>query len=194
MRYKHRKITEEDLNNIKTEFVPFVDNKLHYLEIGFGRGDFIINSAMNNTNINYIGIEKERNIYIVTNTKAIKAQLPNLQLILADADDIVELLPIKVNKIYLNFSDPWTKRRHHKRRLTSIDRLEKYNNILEKEGIIEIRTDNYDLFTYSITEFSKSNFDIIESGIAKEKEIMSEYEIKFRLEGKEIYTIIGRKK
>jgi tRNA (guanine-N7-)-methyltransferase len=120
----------------------------------------------------------------------------NAQILYCDAGELLVLLnETKVDKIYLNFSDPWPKLRHHKRRLTSLDKLQLYHQILSDDGIIELRTDNYDFYLESLKIFNECQlYDIINQGIAPMREILSEYEIKFRRQNLAIYHIIAERK
>lgn len=133
-----------------------------YLEIGSGKGDFLITHALNNPNNFYIGIEKYSTVILkaLKKIERNKLKLNNLVFVCTDAKDIdVKKFRNKVSKIYLNFSDPWPKKRHAKRRLTSSSFLELYKKILVKGGFVEFKTDNDDLYAYSL-ETLKSRKDI----------------------------------
>ncbi|MGL4950621.1 MAG: tRNA (guanosine(46)-N7)-methyltransferase TrmB [Mycoplasma sp.] len=131
-----------------------------YLEIGMGKGQFLIQHALNNPNINYIGIEKNT----VICSKAIKKylalgeKLKNFKLLNMDANKLPECFaPNSISKIYLNFSDPWPKARHAKNRLTNIRFLNLYKEILISEGVIEQKTDNESLYTYSLEVINEND-------------------------------------
>ena len=127
----------------------FKNNNPIYIEIGMGKGDFIINNALQFPNINFIGIEKYDSVIARAIQKSNDLEIDNLRLIRIDALNIDEMFDKEVEKIYLNFSDPWPKERHAKRRLTSPIFLNKYSKIFKDDNIIEMKTDNVDLFNYS---------------------------------------------
>ena len=165
-----------------------------YIEIGMGKGDFILENAINNPNINYIGIEKYDSIIALAIKKIDKFDINNLKLIRMDALDIDNVFYREISKIYLNFSDPWPKPRHAKRRLTSDIFLNKYNNIFKNEKIIEMKTDNKPLFEYSLISFNSNKYliqeislDLHNSNI--ENNIMTEYEKKFSAKNNPIYYV-----
>ena len=165
-----------------------------YIEIGMGKGDFILENAKRYPNINFIGIEKYDSIIALAIKKIEKEQLDNLKLIRMDALDILNVFNHEIDKIYLNFSDPWPKDRHAKRRLTSESFLKKYNEIFKNNGIIEMKTDNRKLFEYSLISFNDNGYlikeislDLHNSNITSN--IMSEYERKFSVENNPIYYV-----
>ncbi|AJQ45298.1 tRNA (guanine-N7)-methyltransferase [Ureaplasma diversum] len=124
-----------------------------YVEIGMGKGDFIINNAIKNPNINYLGIEKFQTVIVKAHKKALKHNLDNLMMLAYDANLIDQLLnQASVSKIFLNFSDPWPKNRHTNRRLTHPSFLAKFKYVLKEDGVIEFKTDNEGLFAYTINE------------------------------------------
>ena len=171
-----------------------------YIEIGMGKGKFIIENALKYPNINFIGIEKQDSILALA-LKKIPDNLFNLKMIRLDALDINEVFSKEIDKIYLNFSDPWPKKRHAKRRLTSPIFLEKYDKLFKKDKIIEMKTDNKDLFCYSIKTLNNHDYYIEELTFDLEKEkdldnIRTEYEEKFTKLNNPIYKIkvINKKK
>ena len=172
------------------------DNPI-FIEIGMGKGQFIINNAVNNPNINYIGIEKYDSV-IAKALQKIPDNLNNLFMIRADALDIDQIFDKEISKLYLNFSDPWPKKRHHLRRLSSNIFLDKYNFIFKTEKNIEMRTDNRDLFTYSLVSFSNHGyiFDQISLDLHHDNmpSITTEYEDKFSNLDMPIYFVNCRKK
>ena len=119
-----------------------------------GKGDFIIEMALNNPNINFIGIEMFDSVIVRACQKLEKLELNNLKLIRMDANKIEDVFDEEINIIYLNFSDPWPKNRHEKRRLTSNVFLKKYDKIFKNKCIIYQKTDNIELFSYSINSLS----------------------------------------
>ena len=172
-----------DTNDIESAFnkkQPLV------LEIGCGKGQFIRQLAINNPSKNYLGIEQQSSVlYHAINEQEV---LPNLQFIHADIDKLIPALNLKVEQIYLLFSDPWPKKRHAKRRLTHLKRLVEYARFTK---LLYIRTDNLELYEYSLEELSQSPFGVKEHGILKANEslIMSEFEVKYRKLKKPIYYI-----
>lgn len=161
----------------------FGNNNPIYVEIGMGKGDFIIENAKMFPNINFIGIEKYDSVLVRAIQKIEEIDLPNLKLIRMNANKIDLVFDHEINKIYLNFSDPWPKERHEKRRLTSKYFLDKYKNLFEDNQFIEMKTDNIDLFNYSIESFKANGYEIdyLTNDLHKENifNIMTEYEKKF---------------
>lgn len=178
------------------------DNPLH-IEIGMGKGRFIMELAALHPEINYIGIEKYSSVLLRAIQKMEQNELPNLKFIRMDAEDIAEVFDKgEVGKIYLNFSDPWPKDRHAKRRLPSKEFLARYDVILKKEGKLEFKTDNRDLFNFALGqlplagwEAEKITFDLHHDEEMNQGNIMTEYEEKFSALGNPICKyIIYRKK
>ena len=167
------------------------DNPI-YIEIGMGKGKFIIENAKMYPDINFIGIEKYDSV-IAKGLQKIPDGLNNLFMIRADALDIDEIFFREIDRVYLNFSDPWPKNRHHLRRLSSKIFLDKYENIFKNVEEIFMRTDNRDLYIYSLVSFSengyklkKISFDLHHDGMPL---ITTEYEDKFSKEGLPIYYV-----
>lgn len=170
----------------------FENNNPIYIEIGMGKGDFIKENARRYPYINFIGIEKFDSIMALAIKKIEQEDFPNLKLIRMDASDITNVFDKEISKLFLNFSDPWPKPRHEKRRLTSSEFLAKYEKIFVNSNIIEMKTDNRSLFEYSIVSFNKNNYKIEEISLDlhhdnKEDNIMSEYEKKFSEQNNLIY-------
>ncbi|GHU52507.1 tRNA (guanine-N(7)-)-methyltransferase [Bacilli bacterium] len=177
------------------------NNKKCCLEIGSGKGDFIIDISSANNDTNYIALEKDATVMLKALRKANKI-IPtpnNLIFINNDADNLKELFGVtKINKIYLNFSDPWPKRRNENNRLTCPKFLELYHQLLEKNGLIEFKTDNDSLYEYSLNIFNKSTLftisynttDLYKDMNELANNIPTEYEKKFVNAGKNIYKII----
>ncbi len=161
----------------------FKNNNPIYIEIGIGKGNFIIKQALNNPNINYIGIEKYDSVILRAVEKTNELELSNLYLVRMDARLIEEILHKEVDLIYLNFSDPWLKDRHAKRRLTSREFLTRYDSIFKGNKKIIMKTDNIDLFEFSLNSLKEHgyNIDYISYDLHKDKEniITTEYEDKF---------------
>ncbi len=127
-----------------------------HVEIGCGKGKFIVESAKNNPSINYIGIEKFDSVIIRALEKLIEDPLPNVRLIRMDAEEIESVFDVQeISCIYLNFSDPWPKKRAAKRRLTSDRFLDRYQTVLKRNSNIQMKTDNFSLFQFSMMEFVK---------------------------------------
>ena len=165
-----------------------------YIEIGMGKGDFILENAKRYPNINFIGIEKFDSIMALAIKKIENEELDNLRLIRMDALDILNVFKKEIDKIYLNFSDPWPKPRHAKRRLTSPVFLSKYNEIFKNNPIIEMKTDNQSLFEYSLISFNENGYIIKEISLNLHESditnnIMTEYEKKFSSNNKPIYYV-----
>lgn len=139
----------------------FKNNNPIYIEIGMGKGDFIIGNAIKNPQINYIGIEKYDSVLVRAIQKSNELELNNLKLIRTDAKNIEEIFHKEIDTIYLNFSDPWPKDRHAKRRLTSPNFLEKYKNIFKNNYHIIQKTDNILLFEYSKESLENNGYTII---------------------------------
>ena len=134
------------------------DHPIH-IEVGMGKGQFIIEMVRRNPEVNYIGIEKYSSVLVRAVEKLEDFEQDNLRLIRMDAENIEEVFDKdEVDRIYLNFSDPWPKDRHAKRRLTSTRFLERYNNILTPEGRVMFKTDNKDLFDFSLEQVEEAGW------------------------------------
>lgn len=164
-----------------------------YIEIGMGKGQFIRENAKRYPNINFIGIEKYDSVVAKCLPK-IDDSLRNLAIIRMDALEINDVFSKEVDRVYLNFSDPWPKKRHHLRRLSSKIFLEKYASIFRGDFDIWMRTDNSDLFRYSLMSFSEAGyvlrhltFDLHKEDIADL--ITTEYEERFSEQGMPIYQV-----
>lgn len=168
------------------------DNPI-YLEIGMGKGQFIYQNAKKYKDINFIGIERFDSIMAKAILKMEK--LDNLILIKYDANLIDDLFDHEIDKIYLNFSDPWPKNRHENRRLTSKLFLEKYKNIFKDKERIEVRTDNRDFFLYSVESLGDMGYLLNDVSFNYQSPdlIMTEYESKFREKGANIYHFFAEK-
>lgn len=164
-----------------------------HLEIGTGKGQFLIGMAKANPEVNFIGIEFQPSIIVEALDKLLETPLENLRLLNANAADLPNFFSEgEVAVIYLNFSDPWPKNRHEKRRLTYSSFLDHYKKVLGEEGRIELKTDNQGLFEYSLERFSASGFILKEvsldlHAISDLKNVKTEYEEKFSKKGHRIY-------
>ena len=177
------------------------DHPLH-LEIGCGKGRFITTLATEHPEIYYIGIENHSTVLLKSVKKLEDNDIPNLRFILMDAMGIEEVFAEgEVDKIYLNFSDPWPKDRHAKRRLPSRQFLARFAHILVPEGIIEFKTDNRVLFDFALEELQFSDFELVAKTYdlhnepsMNEGNIMTEYEEKFSSMGHPINKYIIKKR
>lgn len=171
----------------------FNNNNPIMLEIGMGKGKFIIENAILNKNNNYIGIERADSILAKAIKKIENNDVNNLRLIKCDADDLVNIFSNEIDTIYLNFSDPWPKNRHEKRRLTSKQFLDIYSSIFKDNNKIILKTDNRAFFEYSIVSLSQYGYKIsnitFDLHNTDETYITTEYEDKFANEGKPIYKL-----
>ncbi|MBS4899675.1 MAG: tRNA (guanosine(46)-N7)-methyltransferase TrmB [Clostridiales bacterium] len=176
------------------------ENPLH-IEIGSGKGRFITTLAGLNPDINYLGIEKYSSVLLKLLKKQEELDLPNLRLIRMDATDITDAFGQgEVDMIYLNFSDPWPKDRHAKRRLTSDRFLSAYEKILRPGGIVEFKTDNRDLFDFSAESVNDQpgwellylTHDLYADEDHMMKNVPTEYELKFTAAGNKINKLIAR--
>ena len=172
----------------------FNNNNPIEIEIGTGKGKFIINKAINNPNINYIGIEKYDSPLVSAVRRLEDININNLKLLCFDAYNINDIFDKEISKIYLNFSDPWPKNRHEKRRLSSKTFLDKYDTIFKNDKVIEMKTDNDDLYEYSLISFEENGYEIIKTDTSYIDEYTTEYEDKFRSIGKNINYIYVVKK
>ena len=173
------------------------DNPIN-IEIGMGKGRFMMDMAASHPDINYIGIEKYSTVLLRAVQKMEENELPNLVFIRMDAEDITEVFDKgEVDKIYLNFSDPWPKDRHAKRRLPSKEFLARYDQFLKPEGRLEFKTDNKDLFDFALEELEPAGWkleamtrDLHHDEKMFVGNIMTEYEEKFSSMGNPIYKYI----
>lgn len=205
MRLKHVKGASEeiekctyvihDAKNYKGHFHElFGNNNPIHIEIGMGKGNFIIENAKRYPNINFVGIEKYDSVIVRAVQKLEELELPNLRLIRCDANYIEEIFDKEITTIYLNFSDPWPKARHERRRLTSQEFLKKYDVLFrDKKNIIQ-KTDNRNLFEFSVKSFTDYGYkiDMISLNLHEDIEvenIETEYEQKFVSRGSLIYKV-----
>ena len=177
----------------------FDNDKEIYIEIGMGKGDFIIGMAKLYPNINFIGIEMFDSVMARAVQKLEEENIPNLKLIRMDANEIENVFDKEIDRIYLNFSDPWPKNRHSKRRLTSHTLLSKYDNVFKDEKIIMQKTDNIDLFSFSIESLSTYGYTLknVTLDLANnpvENNVETEYEKKFKSIDKKICRLEAYKR
>ncbi|NLG87761.1 MAG: tRNA (guanosine(46)-N7)-methyltransferase TrmB [Clostridiaceae bacterium] len=174
-------------------------NPLH-IEIGSGKGRFITTLARQNKDINYIALERQVSVLAKLTGKIPDTELKNLAVVNADAELLPQFFsPGEISRIYLNFSDPWPKKRHAKRRLTNSRFLEIYKVLLKDDGIISFKTDNRDFFEYSIEQFELSGYSLINITYDLHKSpladgnVTTEYEERFLKQGLPIYALTARK-
>ncbi|WAA10083.1 tRNA (guanosine(46)-N7)-methyltransferase TrmB [Fervidibacillus albus] len=164
-----------------------------HIEIGTGKGKFITEMAKKYPNVNFIGIEAYTSVIVSALDRLIEAELPNVKLLNINALQLESIFTDgEISRIYLNFSDPWPKNRHEKRRLTHHNFLQKYQHILKKDGQIHFKTDNEKLFEYSLVSFS--TFGMILHDVILDLHhsdydgnVMTEYEEKFSAKGNRIF-------
>ena len=185
---------------LKGKWHSFLENEnpIH-IEVGMGKGRFIMELAALHPDINYIGIERYTSVLLRAVQKMEEQPLPNIHFLCIDAATLPEIFDTdEVSRIYLNFSDPWPKDRHAKRRLSSREFLARYDQFLKKDGHIEFKTDNQDLFTFSLQEIEESPLwkldastrDLHNDPVLNEGNIMTEYEEKFSSIGNPICKLI----
>ena len=170
------------------------------IEIGMGKGRFIMDLARQNSDINYVGIEKYSSVLLRAIQKMEKEEKPlsNVRFIRMDAEMIGDVFGEgEVDRIYLNFSDPWPKDRHAKRRLPSREFLARYDGILKEDGQIEFKTDNEDLFRFALEELEPAgwkaervSYDLHHDEDMRKDNIMTEYEERFSSMGNPIYKYV----
>lgn len=175
----------------------FTSKKLAF-EIGSGKGDFIVNIAKKNPDTNYLAVEKVRTVAGMMSKKIVSEEVKNVKVFANDASIIFdEIKDGFVDIIYLNFVDPWPKKKHAKRRLTFITFLNQYYRILKDGGLLIFKSDNDGLFEFTKEEIEKTKFipiSIEEKYIFDdENDVMTEYETKFRNLGQNIHRIVLKK-
>lgn len=177
----------------------FGNNRPIHIEIGMGKGRFITQMAEAHPNINYLGIEKYSSVLIrALQKRESQPELTNLYFLRMDAEELPNVFaPGEVGRIYLNFSDPWPKDRHAKRRLPSREFLQRYDQILAPRGRIEFKTDNHSLFQFALNELSESGwqmdyctYDLHNDPILSRDNVMTEYEERFSAEGNPIHKVV----
>lgn len=173
-----------------------------HIEIGMGKGQFILSLAKQNPQVNYIGIERYSSVLLRALEKFDTeefCELTNVRFICMDAMELPEVFEKEeVSKIYLNFSDPWPKARHARRRLTSTVFFTQYDQVLSKEGVVEFKTDNRPLFEFSLEQVEEAGwklvgytFDLHHDDQMNVGNIMTEYEEKFSSQGNPIHKLIA---
>ena len=212
MRLRHIKGAEEEIaespyvvqdpQSLKGRWHEFFgnDNPIR-IEVGMGKGKFIMELAQMNPDINYVGIERYSSVLLRGLQKRAELELSNIYFMRIDALELADVFAEdEVERIYLNFSDPWPKDRHAKRRLTSHEFLARYEKILKKDGTLEFKTDNKDLFDFSLEEMKNAEgweltaftYDLHHDVVLSEGNVMTEYEEKFSSIGNPICKMEAR--
>ncbi|SQF38111.1 tRNA (guanine-N(7)-)-methyltransferase [Streptococcus pyogenes] len=207
MRVRKRKGAEEHLANNPHYVIlnpedakgrwhdVFGNDRPIHIEVGSGKGGFITGMALKNPDINYIGIDIQLSVLSYALDKVLASEVPNVKLLRVDGSSLTNYFEDgEVDMMYLNFSDPWPKTKHEKRRLTYKDFLDTYKRILPEHGEIHFKTDNRGLFEYSLASFSQYGMilrqiwlDLHASNY--EGNVMTEYEEKFSNKGQVIYRV-----
>ncbi|MFC2948692.1 tRNA (guanosine(46)-N7)-methyltransferase TrmB [Virgibacillus sediminis] len=205
MRQRHKPWADDFLRDNQHIVIPdakdyknkwkslFGNDRPIHVEIGTGKGQFITGMAKQFTDINFIGIEIAKSIIVTAAQKVKESGMENVFLLNEDAQDLREIFgDNEVEAIYLNFSDPWPKNRHEKRRLTFHTFLSQYQQVLDEAGELVLKTDNMGLFEYSLVSFSQFGMRLEEVDLdlhAKQDpaNVMTEYEEKFSAKGQPIY-------
>lgn len=179
----------------------FGNDRPIWLEVGMGKGQFIMELARRHPEINFIGVEMYSSVLIRAVQKREAEELENLLFLRIDARTLPDCFaPGEVERIFLNFSDPWPKDRHAKRRLTSRQFLEKYTKILRQGGLVEFKTDNHDLYAFSLEEQAAAGWrllyhteDLHRDREAMRENVMTEYEERFSARGNPICKMVIRR-
>ena len=167
----------------------------YYLEIGSGKGLFLANMALENPDKQFIGVERNVTCAGISAKKLVEQQITNAKLLFNNADELLmNLKDDSIDGLFLNFSDPWPKKRHAKRRLTYIKYLDEYYRVLKKGSHLYFKTDNVGLFDFTLEEVESSKFTVISSTRDYDGksnfDAQTEYELKNRAEGHNIYRLI----
>ncbi|SUO65553.1 tRNA (guanosine(46)-N7)-methyltransferase TrmB [Streptococcus pyogenes] len=207
MRVRKRKGAEEHLANNPHYVIlnpedakgrwhdVFGNDRPIHIEVGSGKGGFITGMALKNPDINYIGIDIQLSVLSYALDKVLASEVPNVKLLRVDGSSLTNYFEDgEVDMMYLNFSDPWPKTKHEKRRLTYKDFLDTYKRILSEHGEIHFKTDNRGLFEYSLASFSQYGMTLRQIWLDLhasnyEGNVMTEYEEKFSNKGQVIYRV-----
>ena len=176
----------------------FGNDRPIYLEIGMGKGKFLIENAIRYPEINFVGIERYDSV-LARALEKVPENLKNIKIVRLNAEYIEKLFDHEISLIYLNFSDPWPKKKHHRRRLTSLEFLGKYDTIFQTDAVIVQKTDNADLFAYSLCCLSQYGYVLEDVSLdyqptVEDENIETEYEERFRKLHLPIYRLIAKKK
>ena len=187
MRMRNPKDKDEVISSCDFFYDGFNNDNPIHLEIGMGKGKFILEMALKYPDINFIGVEKYSSVASVAIKRIREIKPDNLRIMIMDAKNLSEVLEGKVDTIYLNFSDPWPKDRHAKRRLTARNFLESYDKLFRGNPHIVMKTDNDNLFQYSLESFKEYGYKINKISYDLHSETLdnveTEYEEKFSKEG-----------
>lgn len=203
MRMRHKKHERERMEAVQSFLVQDGDalsekTPLH-LEIGCGKGAFITETARRNPDIQFLAVEKVSSVLVLAMEKAAAAELSNVQYFSGDVMRLADFpLTGKVSRIYLNFSDPWPRTKHAKRRLTAPSFLALYRQLLTEDGEIIMKTDNVPLFDYSLETLPENGFTLLETtrdlhSLQDPDNVVTEYEANFSSQGVPICRLIARR-
>ena len=201
MRTKFKPWAEPYINEHKEVMCSFDELSnydSYYLEIGSGKGQFLVDMAKKFPNLTFIGVERNVTCSGFTAKKLVENEIKNAKLVFADAAQMMPSIKDgSIETIFLNFSDPWPKKRHTKRRLTSESFLSEYYRVIKKGGKLIFKTDNYDLFTYTLEIINVSSFKLVEANYSYDGsdpfDTQTEYEMNFRSKGMPIYRLVLEK-
>ena len=201
MRTKFKPWAEPYINEHKEVMCSFdelTNYDSYYLEIGSGKGQFLVDMAKKFPSLTFIGVERNVTCSGFTAKKLVENEIKNAKLVFADAAQMMPSIKDgSIETIFLNFSDPWPKKRHTKRRLTSESFLSEYYRVIKKGGKLIFKTDNYDLFTYTLEIINVSSFKLIEANYSYDGsdpfDTQTEYEMNFRSKGMPIYRLVLEK-
>lgn len=192
-------ITEPEKTGYKLNFAFNNNNPIH-IELGCGKGKFLRETALKNPDINYFGFEKSVKVAYRCAKAVFENDPSNYFIVYSNGDILKDVFePKSIDRIYLNFSDPWPKPSHYKRRLTHKNFLDVYKLVLKDNGEIHMKTDNNDLFEYSVEQFKEDNWELLmvtrdlHNSPYVEDNVMTEYEERFVSEGKKINKLVARK-
>lgn len=197
---EHTELAVEDPISLKGSWKQRLHAEKLHVEIGSGKGDYWCKMAQIASQDGWIGIEKNLNVAAVAVRKAVELNRDNMLFIVGDAENIEDWFDAaEVDVLHLNFSDPWPKRGNRKRRLSHSGFLKKYEKILSADGTVLMKTDNKDLFEFSLVEFSSSGWILRDVSVdfrrnAHDEDAVSEYEAKFMEQGQPIYRAVFAKK
>lgn len=194
MRENNKIYFEASVNRGKWKEILGNDNPIH-LEIGAGKGDFVTQMANLHKDINYIALEMNTNAFVVASRKILDEDIKNVRGLIGNAENLEEFFDKgEIDKIYLNFSTPWPKKRHHKRRLSHKRFLDRYKKIISDGADLELKTDNEDFFDASCLYFEDFGMEIeeVDRDLDINKSVVTEYEAKFRKRDMPIYFVSAK--
>lgn len=197
---KHREYVVLEPEELKGKWqAEFKNDAPIHLEVGTGKGQFITEMARRNPDTNFIGLELQDSVLVMALEKVLEEEnIPNLRLVLGNAQELNQYFEDgEISKLFLNFSDPWPKSRHAKRRLTFKTFLDQYKQVLKDDGLLQFKTDNQGLFEYSLTSMSQYGMDFLEISLDLhnsdiEDNVQTEYEEKFSKRGFRINYMVAK--